>query len=97
MNEATGQLYIGHSGWSYPDWEGIVYPAGGVRRVDQLQYISRYFNAVEVNSSFYRPPSPRTTASWARRVEQPFRFTFKLHQRFTHQRDEPPRLTAVRS
>jgi uncharacterized protein YecE (DUF72 family) len=95
MNEATAQLYIGHSGWSYPDWEGIVYPPGGVRRVDQLQYISRYFNAVEVNSSFYRPPSARTTAGWTRRVEQPFRFTFKLHQRFTHQRDEPPRSDEV--
>jgi len=95
MTQATGQLYIGHSGWSYPDWEGVVYPPGGVRRVDQLNYISRYFNAVEVNSSFYRPPSPRTTASWARRVEQPFSFTFKVHQRFTHQRDEPPQRDEV--
>jgi uncharacterized protein YecE (DUF72 family) len=63
--------------------------------MDQLRYISGFFHAVEVNSSFYRPPSPQTTASWARRAQQPFRFAFKLHQRFTHQRDEPPDKTEV--
>ncbi|MFQ6048817.1 MAG: DUF72 domain-containing protein, partial [Phycisphaerae bacterium] len=36
------------------------------------------------------PPTPRTTASWVRRVQRPFRFSFKLHQRFTHERAEPP-------
>jgi len=90
MSDRQSKLFIGPSGWSYPDWEGIVYPSSRARRVDQLNYISRFFNTVEVNSTFYRPQPSRTTSSWVRRVQQPFSFVFKLHQRFTHQRDEPP-------
>jgi len=84
-------LYIGPSGWSYPDWEGIVYPQPAPRGFDALAYMSRYFNALEVNTSFYRPCQARMTQSWARRIRDParFRFVFKLHQRFTHQRQEP--------
>ncbi len=83
-------LFLGPSGWSYPDWNGIVYPADAGSRFDALGHLSRYFNAVEVNSSFYRPPTPRTTESWLRRVQDvpEFLFAFKLYQRFTHQREE---------
>jgi uncharacterized protein YecE (DUF72 family) len=83
------KLYVGPSGWSYPDWEGIVYPRAAGSRFDPLAYLARFFNAVEVNSSFYRPPTERMTASWAHRTaeRQPFRFAVKLHQRFTHERD----------
>jgi uncharacterized protein YecE (DUF72 family) len=90
VSDQQAKIYIGPSGWSYPDWEGIVYPAAGPRRIDQLNYISQFFNAVEVNSTFYRPQPPRTTSSWVRRVRRPFSFVFKLHQRFTHDRAEPP-------
>jgi uncharacterized protein YecE (DUF72 family) len=81
--------FVGPSGWSYPDWAGIVYPPGAGSRFDQLAYLARFFHAVEVNSSFYRPPTERMTASWVRRTaeHQPFRFAVKLHQRFTHERD----------
>ena len=83
-------IYVGPSGWSYPDWTGIVYPANAGSRFDALGYLSGYFNAIEVNSSFYRPPTSRVTESWLRRVRNPdrFLFAFKLHQRFTHQREE---------
>jgi uncharacterized protein YecE (DUF72 family) len=83
-------VYIGPSGWSYPDWNGIVYPARKGSRFDALAYLSRYFNAIEVNSSFYHPPTARTTETWLRRIDSSheFLFTFKLYQRFTHQRGE---------
>lgn len=89
----TASLFIGPSGWSYPDWSGIVYPAGAGPGFDALGYLSRYFNAVEVNSSFYRPPTARMSESWLRRVETvpEFLFVFKLYRRFTHERDEYPR------
>jgi len=80
---------VGTSGWSYPDWEGVFYPPKKPRGFDELAYLARYFKCVEVNSSFYRPPAPRTTASWLRRTPPEFEFTFKLHQRFTHQREQP--------
>src|SRR5512136_613141 len=59
-----GKLWIGPSGWSYDDWYGIVYPQARPRGFKPLKYLARYVPAVEVNSSFYRAPSPRMTATW---------------------------------
>jgi uncharacterized protein YecE (DUF72 family) len=84
-------IRFGVAGWDYDDWWGPVYPADrkGKRSFDPLAYLARYFDTIEINSTFYRPPSERSAATWARRVAQNprFRFTAKLYQRFTHQRD----------
>jgi uncharacterized protein YecE (DUF72 family) len=82
------EVRIGPAGWSYDDWKGIVYPAGAKSKFDQLHYLANYFDTIEINSTFYRPPSPSASKSWARRVSQNsrFRFTAKLYQRFTHER-----------
>jgi uncharacterized protein YecE (DUF72 family) len=78
-------IYIGTSGWSYPKgegtWIGSFYPAG---KVDELEFYSQFFDTVEVNSSFYRPPDPGIARSWARRVPAGFLFAVKLWQKFTH-------------
>ena len=81
---------LGPAGWLYKDWEGIVYPREKPKGFDQLRYIAEFFDTVEVNSSFYGPPLPKTTASWVRRVkdQHQFRFTAKLWKRFTHERDK---------
>jgi uncharacterized protein YecE (DUF72 family) len=83
---------FGVAGWDYADWWGPVYPADrkGKRTFDPLGYLVRYFDTIEINSTFYRPPAPKSATSWARRVAHNprFRFTAKLWQRFTHQRDE---------
>lgn len=78
---------VGVAGWSYPDWEGIVYPKKA--RFDGLAYLARYFDTIEINSPFYRIPTPKTTGSWARRASTNpnFRFTVKLFQGFTHDRN----------
>jgi uncharacterized protein YecE (DUF72 family) len=77
--------YIGTSGWSYPKgegtWKGHFYPPG---TGDELAFYSRSFDTVEVNSSFYRPPAPKTVQSWADRTPADFRFSVKLWQKFTH-------------
>jgi len=79
------KLYIGTSGWSYPQgegtWTGYFYPRG---RINELEYYSQFFNTVEINSSFYRPPEPGQVLSWVRRVPQDFVFTAKLWRKFTH-------------
>jgi uncharacterized protein YecE (DUF72 family) len=81
------QLYIGTSGWSYPKgegtWEGTFYPARLADK-DKLTFYADYFNTVEVNSSFYRPPSKYAAKAWASKVPEDFRFTAKLWQKFTH-------------
>jgi len=82
---AQTRYYIGTSGWSYPrgegTWTGHFYPRAGI---DELEYYSQFFNAVEVNSSFYRPPEPRYVKNWACRVPEGFLFSVKLWQKFTH-------------
>jgi uncharacterized protein YecE (DUF72 family) len=83
---ATGtRIFIGPAGWSYRDWIGPVYPVSG--RIDQLLFIARLFNCIELNSSFYRVPGHRLVSSWARRLSDAggFRFTVKVWQRFTHE------------
>jgi uncharacterized protein YecE (DUF72 family) len=87
------QVRVGIAGWSYPDWEGIVYPSPKPSGFDPLSYLVRYFETIEINSTFYRPPTAKTTASWARRCrDNPnFRFTVKLFKGFTHDRSATSR------
>lgn len=82
------KIHIGPAGWSYKDWEGVVYPQKPGSKFDPLNYLARFFDTIEINSSFYRPPTPATTKSWAKRVaDNPaFTFTAKLHRVFTHER-----------
>lgn len=84
--------YVGPAGWSYKDWEGIVYPTTRTKNFNQLKYISQYFDTVEINSSFYRPPTAQTTSHWLQSVSdnKRFSFTYKLWQRYTHLRDTFP-------
>jgi len=81
------RIYVGTSGWSYPrgegTWTGHFYPTG---KINELEYYSLFFNTVEINSSFYRPPNPGYVYNWARRVPEGFLFTVKLWQKFTHPR-----------
>jgi len=83
-------LRIGTAGWSYEDWEGVVYPHPRPRGFDPLKYLSGCFDALEINNTFYRPPAPDISRNWVRRVEgnPNFRFTLKLHNKFTHARED---------
>ena len=84
-------IRIGPAGWSYKDWEGIVYPPHG-SRFDHLAYLAGLFDTIEVNSSFYRIPPPTHGASWNRRTafNDDFRFTVKLYRGFTHDEESSP-------
>jgi uncharacterized protein YecE (DUF72 family) len=81
------RLYIGTSGWSYPKgegtWDGPFYPPKLADK-DKLSFYAQYFNTVEINSSFYRPPNKYAAQAWAGKVPEDFRFTAKLWQKFTH-------------
>jgi uncharacterized protein YecE (DUF72 family) len=88
MPEApAGRVRVGTSGWSYPKgagtWDGVFYPPRLADK-DKLAFYAQYFDTVEINSSFYRPPSPYAAKAWASKVPDEFRFTAKLWQKFTH-------------
>ena len=72
-----------------------VLPARRTRGFKPLAFLSRYFNAAEVNTSFYRIPSPQLTEPWVEQVPADFRFTFKLTNIFTHHREAFPSAVQV--
>jgi len=90
-DEAISNIFIGTAGWSYPDWEGTVYPRPKPSGFDALSFLADYVDCIEINTSFYRPPPPSYAESWVRRVSHNprFLFTAKLWQRFTHEREQP--------
>jgi uncharacterized protein YecE (DUF72 family) len=82
-----GRILVGPAGWSYRDWEGQVYPKPKPRGFDPLGNLAQYFDAIEINSTFYRIPEAKTAQQWVDRVRDhaAFRFTAKLWQGFTHE------------
>jgi uncharacterized protein YecE (DUF72 family) len=81
------QIYIGTAGWSYKDWEGIVYPAQIKKSQHPVEYLARYLDVLEINTSFYGHIKPEWGKLWsrmARAVNPQFVFTAKLNRAFTH-------------
>jgi uncharacterized protein YecE (DUF72 family) len=83
----THRIRVGPAGWSYTDWEGVVYPKHG-SKFDHLAYLAGFFDTIEINSPFYRIPPPTHAKSWVKRVaENPgFKFTTKVFRGFTHEK-----------
>jgi uncharacterized protein YecE (DUF72 family) len=80
---------IGTSGYSYPGlppkgWFGAFYPDAKKKGFDELKYYAQIFNAVEINFTFYRPPTSTMAKSWVAKTPDDFNFTIKLWQKFTH-------------
>lgn len=75
---------IGCQGWNYDAWVGPFYPEG-TRPVDFLRVYARAFDTVEVDSTFYAIPAPRTLRDWGERVPDDFQFALKLPQEITHE------------
>jgi uncharacterized protein YecE (DUF72 family) len=86
---ALASVRVGPAGWSYNDWAGIVYPHSRPRGFHEAEYLARFFDTIEINTSFYQPVRAELAKSWVTRVRANprFRFTAKLYKRFTHERD----------
>lgn len=80
--EIAGPPRIGTAGWSVPKPHAEDFPGDGTH----LERYSRRLNAVEINSSFYRPHKPATYARWAESVPDGFRFAVKVPKEITHTR-----------
>ena len=79
-SQETKAVYVGCAGWSLPkQWQGG-FPADGTH----LERYAGRFNAVEINSSFYRPHQQKTYRRWAASVPEAFRFSVKLPKAITH-------------
>ncbi|MCL4852171.1 MAG: DUF72 domain-containing protein [Bryobacteraceae bacterium] len=85
-------IHIGPAGWSYPHWNGVVYPEARPRGFHALHFLSEFTDLVEINTSFYQPLRPEITSVWLKKVDHNprFLFTAMLNRRFTHERSLEP-------
>ncbi|MGA9473994.1 MAG: DUF72 domain-containing protein [Terriglobales bacterium] len=81
-------IRVGTAGWSYKDWDGILYPPEVTRKkIHPVEYLARFFDVIEINTSFYGHIRPELGRLWCRKakgVNSNFVFTAKLHRSFTH-------------
>jgi uncharacterized protein YecE (DUF72 family) len=86
--EIQRKIRVGTAGWSYKDWQGVFYPPEvQCKKIHPLEYLARFFDLVEINTSFYGHIKPELARLWSKKVaavNKDFVFTAKLHRSFTH-------------
>src|SRR5271155_924116 len=80
---ALGEVRIGTSGWSYKEWEGTFYPKGEKKK---LSYYSRFFDTVEIDSTFYAYPNTGMILGAVKNTPPGFVFSAKLPKLITHEK-----------
>jgi uncharacterized protein YecE (DUF72 family) len=88
LNDTEGKdemarLYAGTSGYAYPAWKPVFYPAD-LPASRFLQHYATRLTCVEINYTFHHMPSLRTLESWVRATPPGFQFALKAHRRITH-------------
>jgi uncharacterized protein YecE (DUF72 family) len=78
-------IWVGTSGFQYPEWKGTFYPEKCSPK-KMLAFYSARFNTTEINYTFRRIPSETTLANWSVETPEQFRFTLKAPQVITHVR-----------
>jgi len=78
-------IWIGTSGYNYPEWKGKFYPED-LPASKMLPYYAARFPTVEINYTFYRLPNEKMVAAWAAATPDAFRLTLKAPKRITHDR-----------
>src|SRR5436305_13494550 len=76
-------VWVGTSGYNYPEWKGSFYPADLAAK-KMLPYYAERFPTVEINYTFYRMPTEKLVAGWAEQVPSPYRLTLKAPRRIAH-------------
>jgi len=76
-------IWIGTSGYNYPEWKGSFYPQT-LPAAKMLPYYAERFPTVEINYTFYRMPNEKLVAGWAAQTPSPYKLTLKAPRRITH-------------
>lgn len=87
VNRKPSRVLIGPAGWSYSDWNKILYPVPRPRDFYEATFLAQFFDTIEINTSFYQPVRPEHAEQWIERVSRnpQFLFTAKLWRKFTHE------------
>jgi uncharacterized protein YecE (DUF72 family) len=76
-------IWIGTSGYNYPEWKGSFYPSN-LPAAKMLPYYAERFPTVEINYTFYRIPNEKLVSGWAAQTPSPYKLTLKTPRRITH-------------
>ncbi|RTZ47827.1 DUF72 domain-containing protein [Candidimonas sp. SYP-B2681] len=76
MKKKGGTIRVGIGGWTYEPWQGTFYPEGHPRK-QELEYASRQFTSIEINSTYYGAQKPESFAKWYEQTPDTFIFSVK--------------------
>jgi uncharacterized protein YecE (DUF72 family) len=76
-------IWIGTSGYNYPEWKGGFYPET-LPATKMLPYYAERFPTVEINYTFYRTPNEKILDGWNKATPEHFKLTLKAPRRITH-------------
>jgi uncharacterized protein YecE (DUF72 family) len=79
------RVHVGTSGYNYPEWRGTFYPED-LSAKKMFAFYAERFTTVEINYTFYRMPTAKTTDAWATQAPDGFRYVLKAPKRITHER-----------
>jgi uncharacterized protein YecE (DUF72 family) len=77
------KAHVGTMGWSYKFWIGNFYPPGTKSSAFLREYV-KHFDTVELDNTFYRIPSGKTTRIWREQSSENFLFSAKFPRIITH-------------
>ena len=78
-------IWVGTSGYNYPEWKGSFYPTR-LPAAKMLPYYAERLSTVEINYTYYRTPNAKILAGWDAATPERFRLTLKAPKRITHDR-----------
>jgi len=82
-SQNVAAIRAGTCAWTFDDWRGAFYP-DHLPAAGRLAFYARWFDAVEVDSTFYHAPSAAVAAHWAEATPERFRFSCKVPREITH-------------
>jgi uncharacterized protein YecE (DUF72 family) len=88
----TAQIKIGTCSWTDPTLTDITsfYPNTEMTAEERLSFYAEHFPIVEVDSTYYAPPSERVAGLWVERTPEHFTFDIKAFRLLT-QHPTPPK------
>ncbi len=79
-------IHVGTCAWSFDDWRGVFYPEH-LPASERLAFFGRHFSSVEIDSTFYHPPTAHVAEHWSEVTPHDFVFAAKLPREITHERE----------
>jgi uncharacterized protein YecE (DUF72 family) len=85
LAQLQGNIYCGTCGWTDRTLiQSGFYPSEASTAAERLKYYAQQFPLVEVDSTYYSPPSERNAELWAERTPSNFTFNIKAYGLLTH-------------